>query len=143
MPIDQPARNNGLRELAERAWRTKRELNESRLEDRIAEEERLLRKKLIELGAAEDEIAIKHMGGRIIAEVEGLRLVSAYGDPWLCTFSIIGESKLPGVLLRWTCPNCGEVKEGKVIREPVDLGEELAHIETGMFHRCMRDRSLQ
>ena len=97
----------------------------------------MLRKKLIELGAAADEIAIKHKGGRIIAEVEGLCFVSAYGDPWLCTLSIVRDSTLPGVLLRWTCPTCGEEQEGKLIREPVDLGEELYLIKMGRFHRCI------
>ncbi len=92
MPITQSAVNEGLRQRAERAWREKRELKEAGLEDRIAEEERMLRRKLIELGAAEDEIAIKHQGGRIIAEVEDLRFVSAYGDPWLCPFSIVSEA---------------------------------------------------
>jgi hypothetical protein len=141
MPTNQTVAHNGLRDAAERAWKRKRELAEACIEDRIAEEERLLRKKLIELGAAADEIAIKHKGGRIIAEVEGLCFVSAYGDPWLCTFSIVAESKLPGVLLRWACPDCGEEKEGKVIREPMHLGEELERIETGTFHRCKRGRN--
>ncbi len=53
MPITQSAVNEGLRQRAERAWREKRELKEAGLEDRIAEEERMLRRKLIELGAAD------------------------------------------------------------------------------------------
>lgn len=126
--------NEGLRAKALEAWRAKKEFEDTKVEERIAEEEYVLREKLIELGAVSNNIMIKHKGGRIIAETEGIRFISAYNDPYLTTLSCVKNSKLPGLMLLWTCPDCGREIQGKLIREPVDLGEELERIGTGTFH---------
>lgn len=129
-------KREGLRQRAERAWEKSKELTEADREERIAEEERLLRKKLIQLGAEPDEIAIKHKGERIVAEVEGMQFQSAFGDPFLMSISHMKESDLPGVLLLWRCPQCGEERRGALIRRVEDLGRELEEVKNKTFHHC-------
>jgi hypothetical protein len=65
-----------------------------------------------------------------------MRFVSAYGDTWLTTLSVTRKSNLAGVMLLWVCPTCGREVQGGLIRDLINLGEELERIESGESHRC-------
>ncbi|MCA1607768.1 MAG: hypothetical protein LC775_20405 [Acidobacteria bacterium] len=130
----------GLRGRAERECAEQQKLESAGAGARAAEEETLLRAKLIELGAAEAEITITREGGHIVAEIEGMRFISAFNDPYLRVISETKESRLPAVILLRKCPDCGHEHQSGIIRRVAELGKELKDTQTNICYSCQGRR---
>lgn len=126
-----------------REWFEERRAEGGRWPEHAFREEVLLREKLVELGARAEEIETRFEGGRVIAEVEGLRFVSAYSDPLLRRKQFDGKPEQGAVALVWRCGDCGFERVGRLITTAAELGCEIDNTPLRTSHLCRRSLSLR